>query len=167
VAPIARAQPASLDGLLAIARDCGTSLESTAFQLTQAYWPCSFIFWEPRLKPTERISQQQTAFAGWDGQPTERLRVVRGYRARGLPFLPPEKSVDEGTSIYRALQEQGRAKGDEILDTGSQQFHTYCESEYAPYYDDTGVLRARVVSYIQWTGFVRGKVAAGRNLFDH
>lgn len=151
--PMAESRSPSLDALLEIAEDCGASIEASAFQLAQAgRWPCTFVFWQPGLRKSERVTREQAAFEGWEDlvRPTPKLRASRVYGADGTPFLPQNKSVDLDSGIYRALEEQTRTESEEIFEVGRRTLRAWCQSDYLPYYDETGALQPRVISYIVW-----------------
>jgi len=165
--PMAESRSASLDALLEIARACGASIEATAFQLTQAgLWPCTFVFWEPGFRKSERVTLEQAAFEGWEdlARPRPRLRASRVYGAAGTPFLPKNKSVDLDSGIYRALEQQTRTEGEEGFEVGQRTLRAWCQSDYLPYYDESGALRPRVVSCIVWEPAARTLGGAARTL---
>lgn len=151
--PMAQSRSASLDCLLEIGDECGTSIEATAFQLAQSgVWPCTFVFWEPGLRKAQRVPPGQAALPSLEAisHPTERLRVARAYGPDDLPFVPDNKSVERDTMIYQALAARGRTEGEEVLHFGSRPVKAYCESSYAPYHGTDGELVHRVISCVIW-----------------
>jgi hypothetical protein len=127
--PMAEARSASLEALLEIARDCGASIEATAFELAQAgRWPCTFVFWEPGFRKSERVPWEQRAFEGWAGLagPAEKLRLRRVYGPDGASFLPHNKSVDIDTQIFRAFAQQTRTEGEESFEIGRRTLRAWC-----------------------------------------
>lgn len=151
--PMAASQRPSLNALLEIAEGCGASIEATAFQLAQTgRWPCTFVFWEPGLRKSERVAAEQRAFGGWEelARPQPKLRAARVYGADGMPFLPKNTSVDPDSGMYRALEGQTRTESEETFEVGRRALRALCQSDYLPYHDETGALRPRVVSCIVW-----------------
>jgi hypothetical protein len=151
--PLARTCEPSLDGLIQIAETCQASIEATAIQLSNlGAWRCSFVFWEPGLRKAERVVVSQTKLVGWEGGagPIEKLRARRVYGSPGVPFLPVNKSVDSGSQVWRAYSEQTSTAGEEQLDLGHGFERAYAESTYAPYFDESGALRPRVISCLLW-----------------
>jgi len=151
--PLARAREPSLEALLGLAQACGASIEATAIQLARlGVWRCSFVFWEPGLRKAERILVNQPALTGWQGRagPQEKLRAQRVYGPAGVPFLPRNKSVDTGSQVWRAYVEETTSEGEELLDLGTAVVTVVMQSTYAPYFDETGVLRPRVISCVVW-----------------
>lgn len=165
--PMAESWSASLDALLGIARECGASIEATAFQLAQAgLWPCTFVFWEPGFRKSERVTPEQAAFEGWEdlARPRPKLRASRVYGADGMLFLPKNKSVDFDSGIYRALEEQTRTEREETFELGRRTLRAWCQSDYLPYHDETGALQPRVVSCIVWERAARTLAETTRTL---
>lgn len=151
--PFARLHCPSLDGLFEIAAECRASIEATAFQLAQSgLWACTFVFWELGVRKAERVPPEQRAFDGWEplAEPGKKLRAYRVYGPDGVPFLPRNKSVGSDTQIYRAFSEQTRTEGDEAIEIGQRSVRAFCQSDYAPYHDETACLHPRVVSCILW-----------------
>jgi Zn-dependent peptidase ImmA (M78 family) len=159
--PLAREVRPSLDGLIDLAGTCRASLEATAIQLSQlGLWYCTFAFLEPGLRKAERLAAGQAALPGWGdvAGPVEKLRVRRVYGPPGVPFLPLNKSVPASSQIWRAYDEQTRTEGEELLDLGHSVMRAYTQSIYAPYYDETGTQRHRVIACVVWE---RGRSGRG------
>ena len=149
--PLARGRAPSLDGLIEIAQTCQASLEATAIQLSRlGLWYCSFAFWEPGLRKGEASDAEADS-------PREKLRVRRVYAPQDAPFLPRNKSADEESQIWAAFVEQGRSEGEEYLDLGYRLAPAFTQSIYAPYYDEQGSLRPRVISCLRWQKPPRGR----------
>ena len=165
--PMAESRNPSLEALLEIARACAASIEATAFEVAQAgCWPCTFVFWEPGFRKSERVASEQVAFEGWEdvAQPRPKLRASRVYGADGTPFIPKNKSVSFESGIYRSLVEETHTEGEESFEVGRRTVQAWCHSDYMPYYDDTGALRPRVVSCIVWERAPRTLAGTTRTL---
>ncbi len=166
---MAESRSPSLVALLEIAEDCGASIEATAFQLAQAgRWPCTFVFWEPGFRKSERVTLEQAAFEGWKdlARPRPKLRSSRVYGADGTPFLPKNKSVDFDSGIYRAFEEETRTEREETFELGRRTLRAWCQSDYLPYHDETGALQPRVVSCIVWDRAARTLAEPTRTLSE-
>lgn len=151
--PMAGSCTPSLDSLLQIAEMCGASLEATAIELTRlGAWPCSFVFWEPGLRKAEQTATLQQRFPGWHDytEPIEKLRAKRVYGPQGAPFLPLNKSVETGSEIWRCYAEQTATSGLEQLNLGRGHQWVSTQSVYAPFLDEHGSLRPRVISCLLW-----------------
>ena len=162
--PMARASKPSVESLRLIASQCGASIEAAALQLAYSgAWDCSFVFWEPGLRETERAvraSGMRSLFADTEVAvlSQEKLRVHRVYSADHMPFLPQKKSAGTDSQIHRAWLEQTRTEGHDVIDLGSgRTVKGFWESEYMPYYGEDGILRPRVVSYVVWDQPTRQK----------
>lgn len=152
--PLAQAAPPSLDRLIEIRELCGGSIEATALQIARlGAWACTFVFWEPGLRKAQRIPPEQRVLTGLEDvarAPKEKLRARKIYAAKGSPYLPKNKSVDEDTLIYRSFAEQTQTEGDDDIDLGSRTLQGWCQAAYSPYYDESGMLRPRVVTCLVW-----------------
>lgn len=153
--PAVEAERPSLQALLSLADCCRASIEATAIQVAQlALWRCSFVFWEPGLRKEEqaRLGQSRLAGLGPNTLPTQRLRARRVYAGPDVPFLPLNKSAAEDSHVWRAYAEQTQTEGEDVLDIGNGMVaRAYTQSIYAPYFDETGSPRPRVVSCIIWS----------------
>lgn len=152
--PLARAREPSLDGLIEVADACQASLEATAIQLAQlGLWRCSFVFWEPGLRKAEQVPAEQPPLAGWVGTagPVEKLRARRIYGPPGVPFLPRNKSVAPESRIWRACADETRTEGEEQFDLAHGVERAHAQSMFAPYHDEAGARRPRVISCLVWS----------------
>lgn len=144
----------TLARLLEVATACEASLEATARQIvTLGIWNCSFVFWEPGYRKSERELLGSTPLPGLEhvaAVPTEKLRAARVYPGRQVPFLPKNTSVPEETSIAMALRTEGILEGVETFDLGSGRLTAECESLYAGYKRGGGEMVQRVLSLLRW-----------------
>jgi len=153
VTALIASRPPSLTGLFELAETCKASIEATAIQISRlGLWRCSFVFWEPGLRKTERLLARQSTLPGWEAaaMPKEKLRVRRVYGPAGAPYLPKNKSIGEDTGVWRAYAEQTTTEGQEQLDLGTGVVPALMQSAYAPYHDEAGVLRPRVITCVIW-----------------
>ena len=144
----------SLVRLLQTARACDASLEATARQVaTLGIWNCSFAFWEPGYRKSERELLGRPLLPGFESMapaPTQKLRVTRVYASPGMPFLPPNASTAEESSIAEALWTQGFTSAREEFELASGRLVAECESRYVGYRRGDGEMVQRVLSVMRW-----------------
>ena len=144
----------SLDRLLQTARACDASLEATARQIaTLGIWNCSFAFWELGYRKSEREVFGRAPLPGFESVapvPTQKLRVARVYASPGLPFLPPNASTSEESSITEALRTQGSSSAREEFALASGRLVADCESQYVGYRRGDGEVVRRVITMMRW-----------------
>lgn len=139
-----------MDDVLGLAQLFEASAEATALRVvTLSPLPAAMVVLEPQLKPVEarriaRVQSQPTL----PGLPAEepiipRLRVQKRL-ARGLPFIPKHKSVDDSTPLAAILDEDGV---DYIGDTGLVPGRFRVSARRLPIRRD-GVLVDRVVGLL-------------------
>ena len=92
------------------------------------------VMWRLKNKPTEiqdKISEQQLPLFGETSpkMPPKKLRVEWALSRRAIPYIPPNKSVPEDSSIYRAWQEQKFTIGEDRLVLGRISGLCLCENQ--------------------------------------
>ena len=144
----------SLARLLEAATTCAASLEATARQVaTLNIWRCSFVFWEPGYRKSERELLGHTPLPGFEGVApvlTPKVRAARVYASRGVPHFPSNASVSGESSIAEALRTQDSSSAIEEFDLGSGSLVAECESRYVGYKRGDGELVHRVLSLMRW-----------------
>ncbi len=91
------------------------------------------VLWQHRHKPSElkkmSSGDQLSLYGGAAGAaPPKRLRVAWSIGKGGAPYVPPHKSVDESSSIYRAWETKLDNEGVDDLKLGPLSGRCTCEN---------------------------------------
>jgi len=91
------------------------------------------VLWRMKNKPTELRAQglanQPSLFGDpLEGVPSKKLRIEWAWNGPEMPYLPTDKSVPEGTSIYAAWRDQVFTTGEDTLDLGTVKGVFRCEN---------------------------------------
>ncbi|MEN8181275.1 MAG: ImmA/IrrE family metallo-endopeptidase, partial [Myxococcota bacterium] len=91
------------------------------------------VLWQHRHKPSElkkmSSGDQPSLYGGGVGAaPPKRLRVAWSLGKEGVPYVPPHKSVEESSSIYRAWESRLDNEGVDHLKLGPLSGRCTCEN---------------------------------------
>ena len=111
------------------------------------------MFWELGYRKSERELLGHAPLPGFEPiapVPTQKLRVARVYSSPGLPFLPPNLSVPDETSIAEALRTDETLSAVEEFDLSPGKLTAECESRYVGYRRGDGEKVDRVLTLMRW-----------------
>lgn len=148
---MAAAAGPTLETLFMMAKRFGASLEATARSMSELdLWPAAYVFWEPGLRKSQRVSEKQMTFLEANATPSEPpLRVTVACPMKSFDyFIPMNKSVASTSIISRAAHDGEVTYGDERVDLGSGQSPTLYTESCAASYKTADGMRTRVISFL-------------------
>lgn len=94
----------------------------------------SVVLWKMKNKAAEiqsKISEHQLSLFGdvLEEMPPKKLRVEWSLSGSGIPYIPPDKSVPEDSSIHRAWKDRKFTVGEDRLDLANIWGIFRCESQ--------------------------------------
>lgn len=139
----------SIEGLLELSSIFQASIEAVAIRLDQLLcWNCIPVVWELRLKPTQKHAVGLSALPGLEdmSEPIEEYRVK--FPAGGYLF-PTDKHVAMDSRMVSGCLCHGEFKGSSNIPTSKHDdTERQVEATVAPYRDEHGAMKQRIVSLI-------------------
>ncbi len=120
--PAVKKRGVSIDSAKQVAKICKTSLTATLWRMVKTNLEkCALILWKNKNKPKE-LPEVHTTFMFKDEgsiRAPKKLRVRRAVASSGAGYIPPHKSVEQDTKIYKAYSTNQLVKGYDKLELSS------------------------------------------------